>query len=101
MTAEFALALPAVLACVALCIGAVHGAAQFGALAAGAASAARLAGRGDDPASAPVPAGTGMNVEREGSAVCVVMTAPENGALGRLGIRLSARACALDEAAAE
>ena len=99
VTAEFSVALPAVLACLALCIGAVHGAAQYGALAAGAASAARLAGRGDDPGGA-LPSGAAMAVEREGRAVCVRVTAGGETVLSRLGIRLSSRACALDEAAA-
>jgi hypothetical protein len=100
VTAEFAVALPAVLACLALCVGAVSGSAQLGALTAGAAAAARLAGRGDDPAAAPIPGGAGMGVERAGSTVCVRLTAAEDATLSRIGVRLSARACALDEGGA-
>jgi hypothetical protein len=99
VTAEFAVALPAVLACIALCVGAASGAAQLAGLTAGAAAAARLAGRGDDPGSAPVPDGAGMTVERDGSTVCVRLIAADGGALSRIGVRLSARACALDEGA--
>lgn len=98
VTAEFAVALPAVLACLALCLGALHGAAQYGALAAGAAAAARLEGRGDDPAGV-VPSAAVAEIEREGRTVCVRLTGAGDTVLGRLGIRLSARACALDEAA--
>src|SRR3954447_20485960 len=114
VTAEFAVALPAVLACLALCVGAVSGSAQLGALTAGAAAAARLAGRGgdpaagaipsgarggggEDPAAAPIPSGAGMGVERSGSTVCVRLTAAEDATLSRIGVRLTARACALDE----
>lgn len=98
VTAEFAVALPAVLACLALCVGALHGAVQYGALAAGAAAAARLEGRGDDPAGS-IPPGAAAVVERAGRTVCVRLTAGGDSVLSRLGIRLSARACALDEAA--
>ena len=99
VTAEFAVALPAVLACLALCIGALHGAVQYGSLAAGAAAAARLEGRGDDPGGS-IPAGAVAVVEREGRTVCVRLTAAGDTVLSRLGILLSARACVLDEAKA-
>jgi hypothetical protein len=33
--------------------------------------------------------------------LCIRMNAPDDAVLSRLGIRLSARACALDEAVAE
>jgi Flp pilus assembly protein TadG len=98
VTAEFAVALPAVLACLALCVGVVQSAAQYAALAGSAALAARLAGRGDDPSSAGAKGGTTQSIERQGGMLCVQMTAPDDTVLGRLGIRLSARACALDEA---
>lgn len=97
VTAEFAVALPAVLLCLALCIGAVIGAARYGALTAAAAAAARLTGRGDDPSGASAPAGTSMSIEREGGTVCVRMTDPEGTVLSGIGLRLTARACALDE----
>ncbi|WP_431246765.1 TadE family type IV pilus minor pilin [Leifsonia xyli] len=97
VSAEFAVALPAVLVCLALCVGAVHGAAQYASLAGAAAVAARLAGRGDDPAGAAVPEGAGTTIDRVGKTVCARVTAPESTVLSRLGVRLSAHACALDE----
>jgi hypothetical protein len=100
VSAEFAVALPAVLACLALCVGGVFSAAQYAALAGSAAVAARLAGRGDDPGSVEAPAGSTFQIERDGGVVCVTVTASDGTQLSRLGIRLSARACALDESAA-
>ena len=97
VSAEFAVALPAVLGCLALCVGGVYGAAQYAALAGSAAVAARLAARGDDPVGAGAPAGSSFGIEREGKVVCVSSTAPDGAILSRLGIRLRARACALDE----
>lgn len=97
MTAEFAVALPAVLVCLALCVGAVIGAARYGGLIATAAAAARLAGRGDDPSGAPAPSGASMSIEREGGTICVRMTDADGTVLSNIGIRLTARACALDE----
>ncbi|MGH1547742.1 hypothetical protein ACRAWB_00590 [Leifsonia poae] len=91
------MALPAVLGCLALCVGGICGAAQYAALAGSAAVAARLAGRGDDPGGAAAPAGTTLGIEREGGVVCVSSTASDDTTLSRLGIRLIARACALDE----
>ena len=101
VSAEFVVALPAVLACLALCVGAVQGVAQYAALSGSAAAAARLAGRGDDPAGASAAGGTNSAIEREGRMLCIRMNAPDDAVLSRLGIRLSARACALDEAVAE
>lgn len=100
VTAEFAVALPAVLGCLALCVGVVHGAGQYAALSGGAAAAARLAGRGDDPGTAGMPPGTVLGVDRQGGLVCVTANAAADALLTRLGVRLNARACALDEAAA-
>ena len=94
------MALPAVLGCLALCIGGISGAAQYAALAGSAAVAARLAGRGDDPNDAGAPARSTFGTEREGGVVCVNSTASDDTTLSRLGIRLSARACALDESIA-
>jgi len=95
VTAEFAITVPAVLGCVALCVAAVVGAAAHAGLAGSAAAAARLAARGDDPA-AVVPHGAAMSVEPEGSTTCVRLSA-QDGLLARLGVPLTARACALDE----
>jgi hypothetical protein len=97
VAAEFAVAMPAVLACLVLCLGAVQGASQYAGLSGAAAVAARLAGRGDDPGAAHAPAGAEMAVEHEGGLVCVTMSGGDGVGLSRLGIRLSARACALDE----
>lgn len=98
VSAEFAVAIPAVLACLALCVGAVAGSAQYAGLSAAAAAAARLAGRGDDPGGA-TPPGASLSVERDGPLVCAAMSAPAGGALSRLGVRLAARACAVDDKA--
>lgn len=100
VTAEFAIATPVVLACVALCVAVVVGAAAHAGLAASAAAAARLAARGDDPGGAELPAGTAVSVEPRGSTTCVKLIAPE-GALSIIGVRISARACALDEGSDE
>ena len=97
VTAEFAVALPAVLASLALCVGVIHGMAQYAALAGHASAAARLAGRGDDPAQAMAEGGASSSMEREGDVLCVRVTAPGDTVLARIGVRLSARACALDE----
>ncbi|WP_374007899.1 TadE family type IV pilus minor pilin [Leifsonia sp. LS-T14] len=97
------MALPAVLATLALCVGVIHGMAQYVALAGQASVAARLAGRGDDPARAAGAAGAGgasASIEKEGEVLCVRVTAPDDTVLTRIGVRLSARACALDETAA-
>lgn len=96
MTAEFATALPAVLLCLALCVGAVQAAAQQARLLDHAASAARLIGRGD-PAPAP-PAGASRAVGSEGGLVCVTISEPSgSGGLGALGVTVSARSCVLDD----
>lgn len=97
VTAEFAVALPAVLASLALCVGVIHGMAQYVALAGHASAAARLAGRGDDPAARE--GGGSSSIEREGDVLCVRVTAPGDTVLARIGVQLSARACALDETA--
>lgn len=100
VTAEFAIAVPAVLACVALCVAVVLGAAANAGLVASAAAAARLAARGDDPSAAGLPAGAAVSLEPQGRTTCVRVTAPTS-ALSGLGIRVSARACALDEGSEE
>ncbi|MFP3464337.1 hypothetical protein [Leifsonia sp. SIMBA_070] len=94
------MALPAVLACLALCLGAVAGTAQYAGLVGAAAVAARLVGRGDDPGGAggTVRDGAELAITRDGDLVCVSMTAANGGALAAIGVRLTARACALDEA---
>jgi hypothetical protein len=96
VTAEFAAALPAVLLCLALCVGAIQAAAQQARLLDHAAAAARLIGRGD---SAPgVPDGATRRVDSNDGLVCVTVTAPSGGAgLGALGLTVSARSCVLDD----
>ncbi|GAB3584858.1 hypothetical protein GCM10027406_32050 [Leifsonia lichenia] len=104
MTAEFAVALPAVLACLALCLGAVQVATQRARLVDAAAQSARMLARGDDPARVARTTEAELTVEREGGMVCVNATGmnppgftPTAG-LGVLGVTVSARVCALDEA---
>lgn len=99
MTAEFAVALPAVLACLALCLGAVQAATQQARMVDAAAQSARLLARGDDPAAAGGPAtNVQLDVEREGGMVCVNATsASAVTGLGALGLTVTARACALEE----
>lgn len=98
VTAEFATALPAVLLCLALCVGAVQAAAQQARLLGQAASAARVIGRGD-PAPAP-PAGATRTVGTDDGLVCVTVSAPRGAAgLGALGLTVSARSCVLDDVA--
>ncbi|MDR6973150.1 hypothetical protein [Leifsonia shinshuensis] len=96
VTAEFAVALPAVVVCLALCLGAVFGAARYVGLAGSASAAARLAGRGDDPGSIGA-GGAVRSIDHEGEMVCVTLTDTAGTVLARLGIRLEAHACALDE----
>ncbi|GAA4153758.1 TadE family type IV pilus minor pilin [Leifsonia shinshuensis] len=96
VTAEFAAALPAVLLCLALCVGAIQASAQQARLLDHAASAARLLGRGD---TAPGPPdGATRSVGTEGGLLCVTVTAPSRaGGIGALGLTVSARSCALDD----
>lgn len=99
MTAEFAVALPAVLGCLALCLGAVQAATQQARLVDAAAQSARMLARGDDPAhAAHLAANARLDVEREGGMVCVRATSASSvTGLGALGVTVSARACALGE----
>ena len=102
VTAEFAVVLPAVLLCLALCLGAVQAAAQQVRLVDTAASAARLLGRGDDVGDAVHGADVQLESERSNGMVCVRATAAVGIAvLGSLGINSSARCCALDESAGQ
>lgn len=96
VTAEFAAALPAVLVCMALCVGAVQAAAQQARLLDHAAAAARLIGRGD--AAPPPPEGASRRVGSGDGLLCVTVTAPSRaGGLGALGLTVSARSCVLDD----
>lgn len=93
------MALPAVLACLALCLGAVQAATQQTRMVEAAAQSARLLARGDDPAAAAgLATKVQLDVQREGGMVCVNATsASAVTGLGALGLRVSARACALEE----
>ncbi len=96
VTAEFATALPAVLLCLGLCVGAVQAAGQQARLLDHAAAAARLIARGD-PAPEP-PSGAARAVVSEDELVCVTLSAPSGTAgLGALGVTVSARSCVLDD----
>jgi len=97
VTAEFAVALPAVVLVIALGVGALAAGARQVRLQDAAADAARILARGDDPARASgvletaVP-GAGMGVERPGDLVCVTAAA----STWLPGLTLHARSCALD-----
>jgi Flp pilus assembly protein TadG len=96
VTAEFAVALPAVVIVVALSVTALAAGARQVRLQDAAADAARLIARGeDDGRAAEVVAaavgGSDMSVAHPGDLVCVVATAPA----GIPGLTLSARSCAL------
>lgn len=96
VTAEFAAALPAVLVCLALCVGAIQTGAQQARLLDHAAASARLIGRGD-VAPAP-PEGASRRVGSGDGVLCVTVTAPSRaGGLGALGLTVSARSCVLDD----
>ena len=96
VTAEFAAALPAVLLCLALCVGAIQATAQQARLLDHAATAARLIGRGDTAPRAPD--GATRRVGSNDGLVCVTVTAPSGSAgLGVLGFTVSARSCVLDD----
>lgn len=99
--AEFAVALPAVMLVLALCLGGVGAAAQQVRLQDAAADAARGLGRGDGAADVSARAGRvvpGVVVTRftEGELVCAQLAAPAAGPLGAAGVRISATGCALD-----
>jgi hypothetical protein len=102
VTAEFATVLPAALLVLALGIGAVQAGGQQIRLIDAAAVDARLIGRGDAPRGPDGSAlATARSVERGGGMVCVTLTARSSViGLGAAGVRVSGRACALDEDAA-
>lgn len=101
VTAEFAVALPAVILVLAGCLGAVQVASQQVRLADAAADAARTLARGDsaEVASARVSrvAGTAaMTTSTSGDFVCVELSAPAGvGPAVLAGIRIRASGCAL------
>lgn len=99
VTAEFAVVLPAVLLCLALCVGAIQAVTQQSRLSQAAGTAARMLGRGDDPAAAIAWArASGIDHRAEGELLCVRLTAPSGvSGLGSIGVVASAQACAVNE----
>lgn len=95
VTAEFAIALPAVIVVLALGIGALGSAAAAVRLQHVVTEAARLLGRGDgDGLAAVSAAGATAAVEHRDGLVCVAASAPAVGALPLPPV--FAQACALD-----
>ncbi len=101
VTAEFAVALPAVLLLMALLLSVVRlGATQVGAVDA-AADAARSLGRDDgseqvESRLARQLPGAAWSASRSGGLVCVDIIVPATGPAGLLGVAAHGHACALD-----
>lgn len=99
VTAEFAVALPAVLLLLAVLLGGIRlGGAHLIAQDA-AADAARALGRGDGEAAvrgrlAAVLPGAGLDVQRRDGLVCARVGVPSSGLAALAGVRLSGRSCA-------
>ena len=99
MTAEFAVALPAIAVVLATCLAAVVLVAQQVRLTDAAADAARALGRGESDSSAVSIAhrvsgvGAGLTSWHEDPFVCVALSAPGAGLLS--GVTLRAESCAL------
>ncbi|QEO08698.1 TadE family type IV pilus minor pilin [Protaetiibacter larvae] len=96
--AEFAVALPAVVLVLAVCLGAVGAGSQQLRLQDAAAVAARALGRGAPFDAAAVGLDPGTTTERwtDAGLVCVRLTAAARGPAGIAGLRLSAASCAAD-----
>lgn len=92
-TAEFAVALPAVVFVLALCLSGIAVAGQQLQLQDAAALAARALGRGGDPHAlvARLVPGAAVAPSADGDLACVRVTVPARG----LPLTLSARSCAL------
>lgn len=102
VTAEFAAVLPAALVFLAVGVGAVQAGGQQARLQEAAAVDARLIGRGDAPRGDDDVRGLDVvrAIERNDGLVCVTITARSaviGLGLGVAGVRVSGRACALDE----
>lgn len=99
VSAEFAVALPAIILLLVLCLGALSSASRQVRLQDATADAARLIARGDDEGRAlgllvgAAPGARG-SVEIEGDLVCVSASAPIG--LPLMDLRLTASSCALD-----
>jgi Flp pilus assembly protein TadG len=99
VTAEFAVALPAIVLLLVLCVGALSSAGRQVRLQDATADAARLIARGDEEGRAlglvaTVAPGARASVARDGDTVCVTGSAPAAALLA--GVRLAATSCALD-----
>ncbi|WP_232531963.1 TadE family type IV pilus minor pilin [Microbacterium halophytorum] len=98
MAAELAVALPAVIAVVALAIGGLACAGAQVRLQDAAADAARMIARGDEGKAGGVVAravtGAGHSVSRSGDLVCA--TASVQARFGPISVPLAAESCALD-----
>ena len=94
ITAEFAIALPAVMVVLALCLGGMSVAGAGLRVQDAAAAAARAAGRGDGVGiAAQVAPGASVSQWAQGDLVCVTVSA--TAALGPAVFPLSASSCAL------
>lgn len=94
VTAEFAVALPAVLVVLGACLGGLAAAGQFILVQDAAAAAAREAGRGDGTSVAGrIAPGAAVSTWSDGELVCVRVS--RTAQLGPIGFPLVATACAL------
>ncbi|MDF2555029.1 MAG: hypothetical protein K0R60_924 [Microbacterium sp.] len=98
MTAEFAVALPAIALVLAACLASVQLVGQQVRLTDAAADAARALGRGESVAEAGaiaerVSGGASLSVAEDGQFVCVALQAPGRGLLAVVGLR--AESCAV------
>ena len=99
VSAELAVALPAILLLVGLCVGALSAASRQVRLQDAVADAARLVARGEDEGRAfslvgGAVHGAAVELRRDGDLVCVLASAPVG--LPLPGARFTADACALD-----
>jgi hypothetical protein len=95
VTAELAVALPAVVLVLAACLGGLRLGAERLQATDAAALVARAAARGDRSAGASAARGDGVHVVRSGDLVCATVRR-ESRILG-LAVPVTARVCALDE----
>ena len=97
ITAEFAIALPAVVMVLACCLSGLQVAGQQLRLQDAAAAAARAAARGGDTAvAARLAPGASVSRYSEGDLVCVRLSAPSSALVGTLmALTLNATSCAL------
>ncbi|AYF98251.1 TadE family type IV pilus minor pilin [Protaetiibacter intestinalis] len=95
---EFAVALPAVVLVLAVCIGAIGVCSQQLRLQDAAADAARELGRGQSASdvAARIPEGARLHSWTTGSFVCARLTAAARGPAAVAGLELAAESCALD-----